>query len=307
MHRWTPLLLAALMLALPAPAPAQDAAEQSTAQAPRNAAPKRGPKAPGADIPATCALIHSAALEEGIDPMVLARLLWDLSRFRPDALPRRPRGREALMKMPRMGPGISALTAQDAAAVGLRDPYDPTEAIPAAARSLARKLRFYGNIGLAVAGYRLDHWRVRRFLAGGQDLPGPAADLVQRVTGTPLTLWRDAPPVRLIPDDAATFPERCAALAVPPPPPPPPPPWGVILDTSPDQSSAEAAAQRLTRRLDPVLAGQKVGVYQVLLPGRPEPVMSVQVGFEERAEAMRLCAQLRTAGLSCMVLKNRAP
>lgn len=266
---------------------------------------KRGPKAPRPDIAATCALIEKAARDEDIEPMILARLLWRLTGFRADLYPRPPRGREALLKMPRTGPGLSGLTPQDAAAIGLNDPYDAEQSARSAARSLTRKKRLYGNIGLAVAGYRLDHWRLRRFIAGDRSIPAPIAELVKEVTGTDIELWRDAPPISLISQDSADFSKRCAALAEPPPPAPPPPPWGAILATRPDARSARALADSFTRQLQSALKGHAIITHQMHLPGRTEADFTVQIGAQDRDEASALCARFRRLGLSCMVLKNQ--
>lgn len=49
--------------------------------------------------------------------------------------------------------GIAQFMPGTAAAVGLRDPFDPAQAIPAQARMMAGLLRRFGSVPLALAAY----------------------------------------------------------------------------------------------------------------------------------------------------------
>ena len=47
--------------------------------------------------------------------------------------------------------------------MGLRDPFDPSQAIPAAARLLGGHLRAFGSVPLALAAYNAGPGAVRRY------------------------------------------------------------------------------------------------------------------------------------------------
>jgi soluble lytic murein transglycosylase-like protein len=49
-----------------------------------------------------------------------------------------------------------------AAGMGLRDPFDPAQAVPAAARLLAGHVRAFGSVPLALAAYNAGPEAVRR-------------------------------------------------------------------------------------------------------------------------------------------------
>lgn len=56
--------------------------------------------------------------------------------------------------------GIAQFMPGTAASVGLRDPFDPAQAIPAQARLMARLLRRFGSVPLALAAYNAGEGRV---------------------------------------------------------------------------------------------------------------------------------------------------
>jgi len=58
--------------------------------------------------------------------------------------------------------GIAQFMPATAAAAGLRDPFDPDRAVPAAARLLAAHLRAFGSVPLALAAYNAGPGAVRR-------------------------------------------------------------------------------------------------------------------------------------------------
>ena len=96
------------------------------------------------------ALIASSAAAGGLSPVLLAALLRAESGF--DARAVSPAGAQ----------GIAQFMPGTAAAVGLRDPFDPAQAIPAAARLLAGHVRDFGSVPLALAAYNAGPEAVRR-------------------------------------------------------------------------------------------------------------------------------------------------
>lgn len=95
--------------------------------------------------------IARSARAAGIPAVLLAALLYRESGFRPDAV------------SPVGALGIAQFMPGTAAAVGLRDPTDPAQAIPAAARHLADLIGRLGSIELALAAYNAGEGAVRRY------------------------------------------------------------------------------------------------------------------------------------------------
>src|SRR5438552_17097099 len=87
-----------------------------------------------------------------------------------------------------------------AARAGLPDPFDPYQAIPAAAAHL-RALRFrFGNLGLAAAAYNAGAGRVADWLSGRRILPLETVNYVRAVTGRSAEEWAPARKAVLIPE-----------------------------------------------------------------------------------------------------------
>ena len=108
--------------------------------------PGSPPPAPAAALPSWVpahlrAPIAAAATANGLTPVVLAALLRSESGFDPRAVS--PAGAQ----------GIAQFMPATARGIGLRDPFDPAQAIPAAARLLAGHVREFGSLPLALAAY----------------------------------------------------------------------------------------------------------------------------------------------------------
>lgn len=103
------------------------------------------------------ALIAETERRNGIPRNLLARLLWQESRFNPTA------------KSPVGAQGIAQVMPQTAAGPGygvppLRDPWNPQEAIPWAGQYLAALYRSFGNWRYALAAYNWGAGNVQRVL-----------------------------------------------------------------------------------------------------------------------------------------------
>jgi hypothetical protein len=96
------------------------------------------------------ALVATSAVGAGVSPALLAALLQAESGFRHDAVS--PAGAQ----------GIAQFMPATARGMGLSDPFDPAQAIPAAARLLAGHQRDFGSIPLALAAYNAGAGAVRR-------------------------------------------------------------------------------------------------------------------------------------------------
>ena len=69
--------------------------------------------------------------------------------------------------------GIAQFMPETAADMGLENPFDPVQAIPASARLLRNLVAQFGNLGLAAAAYNAGPQRIQDWLA---KLSGKAAD-----------------------------------------------------------------------------------------------------------------------------------
>ncbi len=111
--------------------------------------------APGAlpaFVPAEyAALVWESAAANGLPPSLLAALLQAESGWNPRAVS--PVGAQ----------GIAQFMPATARGMGLADPFDPRQAIPAAARLLAGHLRAFGSAQLALAAYNAGSGAVRRY------------------------------------------------------------------------------------------------------------------------------------------------
>jgi hypothetical protein len=72
---------------------------------------------------------------------------------------------------------------------GLRDPFDPAEALPKSAELLHELRDHFGNLGLAAAAYNAGPERVHRWLAGKSQLPQETIDYVRVITGHEAVEW----------------------------------------------------------------------------------------------------------------------
>jgi hypothetical protein len=90
--------------------------------------------------------IRDAALEAGIDPLLLASLVRAESGFRPTAV-----SKAGAM-------GMTQLMPATARALGVTDPFDPAQNLRGGARYLASNLRIYGRVDLALAGDTTVGW-----------------------------------------------------------------------------------------------------------------------------------------------------
>jgi hypothetical protein len=96
--------------------------------------------------------IERAALRAGIEPALLASLVWAESGFQPDA-----RSHAGAIGLAQLMPGT-------AAGLGV-DPHDPQQNLDGGARFLAAQLKKFGRPELALAAYNAGPGRVER--AGG--------------------------------------------------------------------------------------------------------------------------------------------
>jgi hypothetical protein len=124
-----------------------------------------------------CRLIEEAARTNLLPVGLLTRLLWTESRFQDDAV------------SPKGARGVAQFMPATADERGLSDPFDPTQAIPQAARLLADLDRRFENSGLAIAAYNAGSKRVTDWLTNTGPLPKETQNYVLAVTGHSIEEW----------------------------------------------------------------------------------------------------------------------
>lgn len=276
------------------------AALAAIAMLPTHAAadPPRSPKL--VTVGRVCDLIEAEALSHGLPREFLARLIWKESRFDPDAVS--PAGAE----------GIAQFMPATAARRGLGDPYDVDEAIPASARYLAELRTGFGNLGLAAAAYNAGENRVARWLSGGGFLPLETENYVLDIMGEPVDAFADAAYAGTVAplQEKASFGAACRALpmvaaATVPMASVATKPWGIQVAGSFRRAAAVRQWQRLAARFPALLGGVEPVVSRVRSPLGRSGIHAVRIGADSREAADRLCARLRSAGGSCIVMRNR--
>src|SRR5258705_5807223 len=132
-----------------------------------------------------CLMAEAAATANGLPFEFFARLIWQESRFRPEAVgPVTRNGARAR--------GIAQFMPRTASERGLLDPHDPVQALPKSAEFLRELLKEFGNLGLAAAAYNAGPRRVRDWLEGRGGLPAETQRYVETITGHPAEEWAKA-------------------------------------------------------------------------------------------------------------------
>lgn len=249
-----------------------------------------------------CQAIDTFSRVNGLDPGFFARLLWQESRFDPNALSHAN------------AQGIAQFIPSTAALRGLKDPWNPAEAMEFSAHYLGELTRRYGNQGLAAVAYNGGEGRANGLVARTGGLARETVNYVRIITGLPAETWRDYPPethsYALQPD--LPFRRAChelgrnRRLSAFPEPEPTMSPWGVQMafGTTRDRALAQYRDRRRrctaqTRGEDPELIWQKArssprGGYFMVRLGRPN-----------RDSAWKLCRTIKAAGCLCAVYRNR--
>ena len=244
-----------------------------------------------------CDMIRDTADHYGLPREYFARLIWKESRFDIKALS--PVGAQ----------GIAQFMPQTARIRGLKDPWDPVQALPASA-SFLRDLRDqFGNFGLAAAGYNGGPHRVARWLRKElRGLPTETVNYVQAITHRPVEWFRKrSNKVEHKPlENGKSFDEGCrklpiiatramgvAARA----------PWGVQIAAGISRRAALKAFKRARRKASAVIGGRgAIIVRSRKVAGRR--LYSARVGASSRTAARKLCGRIRARGVNCVVRRN---
>src|SRR5689334_17400935 len=163
---------------------AEDADEAARASAPaiqKPAEPVRESEA----REAMCLMIESAARASNLPLEFFARVIWQESRFQPDAV-------GPVTKSGAQAQGIAQFMPGTASERGLLNPFNPVQALPKSAEFLNELRNQFGNLGLAAAAYNAGPKRVQDWLAGIGAMPQETRNYVFAITGTSVEDWAAA-------------------------------------------------------------------------------------------------------------------
>jgi hypothetical protein len=247
----------------------------------------------------TCQLIADAARRNGLDAGFFARLLWQESRFDPNALS--PMGAQ----------GIAQFMPATAQLRGLSDAYNPAEAMERSAQYLGELQLRYGNAGLAAVAYNGGERRADGFTQDDKGLAQETWDYVRIVTGLGAEVWRDDPPevhdFRL--DATRPFMAACLTLAKDrrmTPLKSPVKPWSAQLAYGKTRAQAQANVKRLTAQCSARVARETVDYVTVPNRVRGQPPYHLgRIARDTQDGAAKICAALRKDGCLCRVLKHK--
>lgn len=249
-----------------------------------------------------CQTLEIFAEENSLDPGFLTRLIWQESRFDPNALSHAN------------AQGIAQFIPSTAALRGLRDPYNPAQALEYSAQYLGEMARRYGNPGLAAVGYNGGEARAERLLRGPTTLPRETLNYVRIITGLTAETWaRSAPEIHDYRLDGDTpFQPACHALArdrrltAYPEPVPDVPKWGVQLAFGTTESRALDQYRSRSRSCAGVLRNETpLMIWQKSRASPRGGYYMARIGRNDRDAAWRLCSRLKARGCVCAVYRNR--
>jgi Transglycosylase SLT domain/SPOR domain len=280
------------------------------AQSPANAGASNKPPASRDARESICLMVEAAAMSHNLPVEFFARVIWQESRFQPDAV-------GPVTRSGARAQGIAQFMPGTAAERRLLDPFDPVQALPKSAEFLRELRDQFGNLGLAAAAYNAGPQRVRDFLSGARPLPAETRNYVLAITGSSADDWAKAS--KGAPAPASQPPVNCNAMIALLHRAPNPfvekleeritlvaaKPWGVQLAAGFSREHALSAYAGIARRYAGALSGQDPSLMGTTLRSRgTRTFYQVRVGADTRDAANRLCETIRRAGGACLVLRN---
>ena len=258
-----------------------------------------------------CLMIESAARESNLPLEFFARVIWQESRFRPDAIGPMTRSGQRAQGIAQFMPGTASER-------GLLDPLNPVQALPKSAEFLAELREQFGNLGLAAAAYNAGPRRVQEWLAGTGGMPSETRNYVYAITGSSVEEWAKAgkggkQPERMPTSSCrelmallkqapnpfiAGLEQRVTVAAARQ--------WGVQLAAGFSRDKALAMYGRAVSKLASVIGNRDPSILTSRLRSRGSAAFyQVRFGADTRGEADDLCNRIRKAGGACFVLRNR--
>jgi transglycosylase-like protein with SLT domain len=248
--------------------------------------------------PSLCDALGAAATANELPVNFFTRLIWQESRFKPDAISRKG------------AQGIAQFMPATARASGLENPFNPLDAITKSGQLLGDLRREFGNLGLAAAAYNAGSGRVHDWLGKRRQLPQETRAYVRIVTGRSVEEWAggtqidlvempsvevpcDLPAIALIPPHAEASQPKAETIK----------PWGVEIVGGTTPENALARYHEWQPKYAAIVAGREPHVVIRGVIGHAGAAR-VRIGEDTRPAAENLCAALRAAGTYCDVLRN---
>jgi hypothetical protein len=190
-HAEIPMDVSASEIAAETPTAERDTTETGVAMAPSDAPataalPQRIPLPPVAKPVVhrtreeVCGTLVEAAERNNLPVPFFISLLFQESRFQPEVVSNAG------------AQGVAQFMPETAASMGLQNPFDPLQAIPASARLLRNLVSQFGNLGLAAAAYNAGPKRIQDWLGKKSKLPEETKGYVKTITGRPAENWTAA-------------------------------------------------------------------------------------------------------------------
>ena len=257
-----------------------------------------------------CLIIESAAAANRLPLDFFARVIWQESRFQPDAVGPRTRSGERAQ-------GIAQFMPRTAVERGLLNPFDPIQALPKSAQFLSELRTEFGSLGLAAAAYNAGPQRLRDYLAGRGGMPEETRAYVLAITGVSIEVWAKAETVDTPPEPAPNCQQLVATLKRAPNPfvqeleqrvaVVASAPWGVQLSAGFSRPFALRSYATIAKRHASLLQGHDPSITATRLLSRgTRTFYQVRVGANTRQVAENLCESIRRAQGACLVLRNRS-
>ncbi|WP_407164491.1 lytic transglycosylase domain-containing protein [Bradyrhizobium sp. ORS 111] len=243
-----------------------------------------------AEPPTLCQALAAAARTSDLPVDFFTRLIWQESRFKPDAIS--PKGAQ----------GIAQFMPTTARLSGLENPFDPLEAITKSGDLLRNLRNEFGNLGLAAAAYNAGPARVHEWLGHHRPLPLETRSYVRIITGHDVDEWAEGhsgpanmPSIVGLPCDTA------GVILLEPK--PDPKPWGVEVVGAPTPAKALDRYREWQPKYAAIIGDREP---QVVIRGilGQMGAARVRVGEDTQSGAKRLCEALRAAGAYCDALRN---
>jgi hypothetical protein len=260
---------------------------------------------------AICLMVESAARAANLPLEFFARVIWQESRFRSDAV-------GPVTRSGQRAQGIAQFMPGTASERQLLDPFDPVQALPKSAEFLSELREQFGNLGLAAAAYNAGPRRVQEWLAGTGYMPQETRNYVYAITGSTVEDWAAAgrtgkmpAPVpasscrelvallKRAPNPFVTGLEQRITLSAAKV-------WGVQLAAGFNRDKALAMYARAMKQLSAVIGNQDPSLLSSRLRTRGSGMFyQVRIGADTRIAADDLCNRIRRAGGACFVLRNK--
>jgi hypothetical protein len=259
---------------------------------------------------AMCLMIEAAARANDLPLEFFARVIWQESRFQPNAV-------GPVTRSGQRAQGIAQFMPGTASERRLLDPFDPVQALPKSAEFLSELRNQFGNLGLAAAAYNAGPRRVQEWLAGSGPMPMETRNYVSAITGTSVDEWAKAGRHAAMSDRATHTGchelmallerapnyfvaelEQHVRLGADRP-------WGVQLAAGFNRDLALAMYSRAMLRLRAVIGDQDPTLFGSIFRSRgTRTFYQVRIGADTRPAADDLCNRIRRAGGACLVLRN---